>query len=90
MLNAFHHVLLDGLLFIKRWLLWKVAHAIAGAPYHVALILLVQSGNDFHQCGLTCTVQTDDTNLGTIEETEVNILKNLFLILLNGLAYANH
>ena len=90
MLHALHHILLDSLLLIERRFLRQIAHAVAWAPHHITLILLVQSGNDFHQCGLTRTVQTDDTNLGTIEKTEVDILEYLFLILLNGLAYAYH
>ncbi len=90
MLHALHHILLDGLLLVEWRILWQVADGVARAPDHVALILLIQSCNDLHQRGLTCTVQSDDTDLGAIEETQVDVLEHLLLVLLDGLAHSDH
>ena len=68
LLHAFHHVLLDGLGLVEWWVLWQIAHAVAGAPYHLALCGLFQSGDNLHQGRFTGAIQTDDTYLGTIEE----------------------
>ena len=89
-LYAFHHVLLDGLFLVERWVLRQIAHRISRTPNHIALILLVQTGNNLHQCRLTRSVQSDDANLGTIEKTQVDVFEHLFLILLDGLAHSNH
>ena len=48
MLHALHHVLLDGLLLVERRILRQVADRVARTPYHVALILLVDAGDDLH------------------------------------------
>ena len=90
MLYALHHILLHGLLFVERGILRQIAYGVAWAPNDVALILLVESGDNLHQGRLTCTIQTDDTYFRTIKETEVDVLEHLLLILLNGLAHSHH
>ena len=71
-------------------LLFQISYGIPRTPYHVALVLLINAGDDFHQCRFTCTVQTYNTYLGSIKEGEVYVLKYLFLILLDGFANSNH
>ena len=90
MLYALHHILLHCLLFVERGILRQIAYGVAWAPNDVALILLVESGDNLHQCRLTCAIQTDDTYFRTIKETEVDVLEHLLLILLNGLAHSHH
>ena len=67
-LHTLHHVLLHGFLFVKRWVLWQVAHRVSGTPHHLALRRLFQASDDFHQCRLTCTIQTDDADFCSVEE----------------------
>lgn len=50
-----------------RFLL-EVAHGIARSPHDLALILLLNAGDDFHQRRLSGSVKTDDADLCTIEE----------------------
>ena len=89
-LHALFDDLPHGLRVVQLRFLRQVAYRVAGREHHVALVALVQPCDDFQQGGLSGAVQTDDTNLGSIEETEVDVLKNLFLSLLDGLAYTNH
>ena len=89
-MHALLDVLLHGLRLVEGRVLRQVAHGVAGAPYHLPLVLLIQSGNNLHERRLTGTVQTDDANLRAVEETEVDVLQYLFLVLLNGLAHADH
>ena len=90
MLHTLHHVLLDGLLLVERRILRQVADGITRTPHHVALILLVDAGDDLHERRLTGTIQTDDADLRPIEEREIDVLEHLFLVLLDGLAHAHH
>ncbi len=88
-LYALHHDFFHRLVGIELWLLSQVTDGIARRENHLALVVLVQSGNDFHQCGLTGTVETDDTNLGTIEKGQVDVFQYL-LVVLEGFAYSHH
>ena len=69
-LYGFHY----GLLIVQLGVLFKIAYRVAGAPHYVALIALLNSGNDLHQGGLTGSVQTDDAYLGSVKEAQVNVL----------------
>lgn len=89
-LHALHHVLLDRLRLVERRVLRQIAHTVTWAPHHIALILLVETGNNLHEGRFTCTIQTDDAYLGSIEEAEIDVLEHLFLILLDGLAHSHH
>ena len=89
-LYTLHDILFHRLLLVERRILRQITHGIARTPYHVALILLVEPGDNFHERGLTGTVQADDADLCPVEETEVDILEHLFLVLLDGLAHTNH
>ena len=89
-LNAFHNVLPHGLRIVKRRVLRQIAHAVAWAPHDIALILLVESCYDFQKGGLTGTIKTNNAYLCTIEKAEIDVLKHLFLVLLDGLTHSHH
>ena len=89
-LHAFHHILTNGLRLVKRRILRQIAHAVAWAPHNIALILLVESCYDFQKGGLTGTIKTNNTYLCTIEKAEIDVLKHLFLVLLDGLTHSHH
>ena len=90
MLNTLHYVLLDGLVWVELRILLKIANGIAWAPNHLTLELIVDSGNDLHEGGFTSTVKTDDTDLCAIEETQVDVLQYLLLILWDDLRHTHH
>ena len=90
MLHALHDVLLHRLRVVERRVLRQVAHAVARAPHHLSLILLVQSSDNLHERRLTGTVQTDDAYLRPIEKAEIDVLEHLLLVLLDGLAHTDH
>ena len=90
LLHTFHNVLLNGLGLVERRILRQITYRVARTPHNVALSRLVESCNDLHQRRLTCTVQTDDANLGTIEEREVDVLQYLFAILRDDLRHPDH
>ena len=69
LLYCFLNHLLDGLAVVKLWLLLKVADTISRRENHLALIVLVDTCNDFQQARLAATVETDDAYLGTVEKT---------------------
>ena len=60
--------LLNGLRVIQLRLLLEVANRVARREDNLTLEILVDAGNNLHQGRLTRAIQTDDTNLGTIEE----------------------
>ena len=72
------HTLLDNLTdclcFIELRLLRKIAYAVSWSEYDFALIVFVQSGDDFHQRRLTRAVQADDADFRTVKEREIDIL----------------
>ena len=90
LLHSILHVLLDGLGLVERRVLWQIAHSVARAPHHLSLSGLLNTGNDFHQSRFTGTIKTNDTDLRSIEEREVNVLQYLFLVLGYYLGYPHH
>ena len=48
-LHAFHDILFHRFLLVQGRVLRQITHGIAGAPHYVALILLIEAGNDFHE-----------------------------------------
>ena len=90
MLHAFHDVLFNGLRLVEWRVLWQIAHGISRAPNHIALILLVESCDDLHECRLTGSVKADNTDFRSVEEAQIDVLQYLFLVLLNGLADSDH
>ena len=90
MLNAFLHHFAHGLSGVELGILGQITHGVARSEDHLALIAGLDAGNDFHEGGFTGTVQTDDANLGAIEEGEINVFEHLFLVLLDDFAHAHH
>ena len=89
-LYAFLHHLDDRLVVVELGFLLQVAHAVARAPHHVALILLLDAGNNLHQRRFARAVHAHDAYLGTVEEAEVDVLEDLLLILLDDFAHPDH
>ncbi len=81
--------LADRLRVVEPGFLFEVTHRVAGRKDHFALEVLVHSGDDLHQRRLARAVQTDDADLGAVEEGEVDVVENPFLVG-EGLAYADH
>ena len=73
----FHH-LADGFGLVEFRLLRQVSHSVAVGPHNLALECFIQSGDDFHDGGLSCAVVADDANLGPVEKREVDVLENVF------------
>jgi len=91
--NVLHSLLHDfpyGLRRVEVRVLRQVAYGIPWGKHHLSLVLRVESSNDFHQCGFSSTIQTDDTNFCSIEEREVDVFQHLLLVLLNGFAHTHH
>ena len=89
-LYTFLHNFLHRLLIIQLRFLGKVTHRVTGREDYLTLIIIIQPSNNLHQCRFTSTVQTNDTNLSAVEETEINVLKNRLVRLLDGLCQAHH
>ena len=53
---------------VELRVLFEIAHGVAGREDNFALIALVNACYDFQQRRLTGAVQTDDADLGTVEE----------------------
>ena len=76
-LHSLLHHLFHRLGVVQFRLLFQIAHAVAGREDHLALIVLVDSGDNLQQARLTRTVETDDAYLSTIEEREINVFQYL-------------
>ncbi len=72
--------LAHGLRGVELRLLLQIAHRVTRREDHLALKVLVDARDDLHQRRLTRTVQTDDADLGTVEEREVDVVQYFFLI----------
>ena len=68
LLDPFLHDLDDRLVGIHLRLLLKVANRIARRPDHLATVGFLHTGDDLHQGRFTGAVQTDDADLGPVEE----------------------
>ncbi len=74
------HDLLHCLGVVELRLLLEITHRIPGSEDHLALIVFVDARDDLHQGRLTRSVETDDTDLGTIKEREVDVVENSLLV----------
>ena len=66
--HALLYNLAHRLVGVKFGILLKVAHRIARREHHLALIALVETGDNLEQCRLTAAIQADDADFRTIEE----------------------
>ena len=90
LLNAFLHHFADSLAVVQQGFLLEVSHAVAGSPDHLALIGLLDAGDDFHQSGLAGAVHTDDADLGSVEERQIDVLEDYLVVVRQDLAYPVH
>ena len=67
----------DGLAVVELRLLLEVADRVAWREDDFALIVLVYSGDDFHQARFARSVEAYDADLGAIEEAEVYVFQYL-------------
>ena len=81
--------LLDGLRIVQLGFLLEVTDRISRGEYHLALIVLVDAGDDLHKGRLTRTVESYDTDLCAVEERQVDVVEYFFLIG-EGLGYTHH
>ena len=89
-LHAFLHHFLDRLGRVELRVLGQVAHGVSRGEHHLALVLGLQARDDLHQCRFTRPIEADDADFGTIVEREVDVLEDLFLVLLDGFAHTHH
>ena len=78
-LHAFLHHLLYRLGIVQFRILLQITYCIAWRKDHFALITLVQAGDDLHQGRLTRAVKTDNADLGSVEEREIDVFEYLSL-----------
>ncbi len=83
------HGLADSLVFFQDGFLFQVAHADAGHPDHVALVVVVGAGHDFQQRRLARAVQPEHADLRAGKEVERDVLQDDALRG-NGLAHPAH
>ena len=81
--------LAHALRVVELGLLLEVADRVTGREDHLALVVLVDSGDDLHERRLARAVQTDDADFGAVEEREVDVVQDLFLVG-EGLADPDH
>ena len=81
--------LLDRPPGLQMRVLLEVAHGVAGREDNFALIVFVEPGDDLEQGGFAGAIESDDANLGAIEEGEVDVFQHLFLGR-EGFAHAHH
>ena len=67
-LYAFHHYFLYGFGIVKMRFLSQITDGISRREYHLSLIVFIQTGYNLHQGRLTRPVQTDNTDLRSVEK----------------------
>ena len=73
-LHPFLYDFLYSLAAFQLWILFKITHRVAWRENHFALIFFFETGNNLHQGRFSRPVKTDNTDLGTVEKGEINIL----------------
>ena len=67
-LYALHYYFFYSLGIVKVRLLSQITDWISRREHNFSLIVFLQTGNNFHQGRLTRTIQTDDTDLRSVEK----------------------
>ena len=88
-LHTFLHALFDGFLGVQFGVLLQIADAVTRREDHVALVVFLDSCDDLEERGFAGAVEADDTYLGSVEEAEVDVVKDLFLRR-ESFAHADH
>ena len=78
-LHGFVDHLDDRLGLVQVRLLLQEAHRVALGRGDLALIVLVHSGDDAQQGALARTVQSEDADLGAVEEAQRDVAQHLVL-----------
>ena len=85
-LNHFQH----GFGRIHLRFLLQVADTVARRPDHLSLVGFLNPGDDFQERGFTRAVQTDDADLGPVEERQIDILEDNLVVVREDLAHPVH
>ena len=88
-LHAFTHDVDHGLGLVQLGLLLQMPDGVPGAQVDIAIEALVLARDDAHERGLTATVETEDTDLGSVVEAQVDIVEDL-LSGRQGLPHLHH
>ena len=89
-LYAFLHHLQHCLVRIHLRFLLQIAHCVARSPYDLSLILFFHSGDDFHQCGFSGTVQTYDADFGSVEKGQIDVLEYYLIVVGKNFSHPVH
>ena len=79
LLHALLHHLLDSERVVELRLLWQITDGVAGREDHLALIGLVEAGDDLQQRGFSRAVEAQDADFRSVEEGKVDVLEDLSL-----------
>ena len=90
LLDSFLHNFKHGLGRIHLRFLLEVSHRIPRSPNDFTLVRFLDSGDDLQEGGFSRTVQTDDTDLGAIEERKVDVLQDHLVVVRESLPYPAH
>ena len=88
--DSFLNYLKDVLVWIHLRLLLQISYRIAGSPYYLTACGFLHSGDDLKDCGFSGAVQTDDTDLGSIEKAQVYVFEDSLIVVGKNLAYPIH
>jgi hypothetical protein len=58
--------------------LFEKTNRIAEVRHNFALVFLIDAGDNSEERRLPRSVETEDTDLGAVEEREINVFENLF------------
>ena len=79
LLHALLHHLLHGEVVVQLRLLRQIANGVARREDHLALVRLVDAGDDFQQRGFARAVETQHADFRPIKEGEIDVLKDMSL-----------
>ena len=86
LLDHFQH----GFFRVHLRLLLQITHGVARGPHHFSLVLLLHPRNNLEEGTLTGPVQADDANLSPVEEAQVDVLKDDFVVVGQYLGHPVH
>ena len=79
LLHALLHHLLDGERVVELRLLREITDGVARSEDHLALIGLVNAGDDLQQRGFSRAVETEHADFRPVEEGKVDVFEDLSL-----------
>ena len=90
LLNTFLHHFQHRLLQVHLRFLLQVAHGVARGPHHLSFVGFLYAGDDLEQRRFTGPVKADDANLGPVEEAQVDIFEDDFVIVGKDFSHPVH